>query len=361
MAASVDLMALAEGLDGPKKTRALADLRGNSLDKSAFAKFEQRPVNDVKPLPKMTGKVWKPPPRELESLPPVKPKPPKLLEQPSPQSVAVPLRGEVEEEPISPHLASNPFLQQDGAKRKSLTPPWEKTAVPVGQKAENSPTAVPLLGQYRGEPVTLPESVLKAPSSPAVLEKDYIDAARDEAHKLAREQRSPGYHGNGNRFGSAKKLPASPKATTATTPPASPSRSAVAEEPLDITDEMVLAAAPSAYASVESPRALPSTIPPTVHEEPSLSPTRDSTEWLHNLSMGNAPDSPQHKSVEAAITDISDHHAAELDRLDAEAMGELSDAAIGALPHSPDKELKRKSSSGRFSLTRMLSGRRNSK
>jgi len=134
----VNLMLLAEGMgDEPSPTKALNDLRGQSLDRSKFAAFEAAAVAAPEALTK-TGKVWAPKlstPAAIEALPSKTNKCANV--KASPISVATPIDFDpavvptVEEEPTSPRLHDNPFLQKDAQKRMSETPPWESRALPV--------------------------------------------------------------------------------------------------------------------------------------------------------------------------------------------------------------------------------------
>ena len=170
-----DLMSLAEGVDGVKKTRALQDLRsGSTIDKSLLSKFEQPAAE--KPVEKRlsTGKVWTPPKSPPKAgaapAPATSPKPSAKTEvSPSPKSVATQpdfsaMSGRSDDEPKSPRLSDNPFLKQDSLKRNSVTPPWEKTAVPVA-KEEVSKAGAPAAA------VTVPKAFQAVANPPKAAEK----------------------------------------------------------------------------------------------------------------------------------------------------------------------------------------------
>ena len=167
-----DLMSLAEGVDGVKKTRALQDLRsGSTIDKSLLSKFEQ--LSAEKPAPERrpsTGKIWTPPASVAAPAQATSAKPSTKTEvSPSPKSVATQpdfsaTSGRSDDEPKSPRLSDNPFLKQDSLKRNSVTPPWEKTAVPVA-KEEVSKAGAPAAA------VTVPKVFQAVAYPPKAAEK----------------------------------------------------------------------------------------------------------------------------------------------------------------------------------------------
>ena len=192
-----DLMAVAEG--AAPKSRGLSDLRGKSLDKTLLSAFEQSPNAQLKDkaqpsaLPnRLSGSFDKSTnvvasgakqsdattspmrvdikaddkvddgltasPRlsenpflrsdSLKSSPSMVPTGMDKADLPSPKRLnsSFLTSQNAQEDPVNQKmspvkrasrnsLGDNPFLQEDSAKKTALTPPWERTAVPVGEQS----------------------------------------------------------------------------------------------------------------------------------------------------------------------------------------------------------------------------------
>lgn len=309
----VDLMSLAEG-HGEVKNRSLSDLRGSTLSKSLLSKFEAVSPEPQSPPKRvsMTGKVWTPPQASDKQTPSQEP-------HKSPNSVtALPdfsaLREEPPEQPLSPRLSDNPFLQKDKVKRASLTPPWEKTSAPIMA------------------PATLPVAFLEpiAPRQPDLAEMlgnttahagSLEEPAADPAAGPVASDKSSDKGLEKPRFSPAKQLPVttrvdddeptshrtpSPEAVRPPSPKAKPRSS------------------DGFFGAPQSPRSLPGQHLPGQH----------STEWL--LNVNGMP-------ANSALVDVTDSSAS--------APHEASEAAAKA-------GTRKSRGRGRFSFLNVLPSRR---